>query len=87
MGEYHVPTFIPPEGAPVCLDRVRMGRPRSTPDHVAAAIRWDYEHGLMSIHDLVDRWRGHVSASTVKRIAYGEIYRDVAAAKGEPPIT
>jgi hypothetical protein len=88
MDKYPVPVFIPPEGAPTSLERMPRGKPRSIPDHIAAAIRWDYEHGLMAIDALAAKWREHASRSTVKRIAYGEIYRDVQAAQGdEPPTT
>jgi hypothetical protein len=79
--------FIPPEGAPTHLDRGHVGRPRSIPVHIVAAIRWDYEQGLMPMRDLMHKWHKHASAASVQWIAYGKTYRDVVAAKGEPPNT
>jgi hypothetical protein len=61
-----------------------VGRPRSIPAHIVAAIRWDYDHGLMPIRDLAHKWRKHASQSSVQWIAYGRTYRDVQPAKGDP---
>jgi hypothetical protein len=61
-----------------------VGSTRTLPDSIAAAIRWDYEHGMMPMRDLAYKWRKHASRRTVECIAYGQTYRDVQAAQGEP---
>lgn len=48
---------------------------------LVAAVRWDYEVGLMSQADLVRKYRLVISSAVVREIANGQYQSDVPAAR------
>lgn len=65
-----IPRLVPPS---------RQGNP--TPARVVAAIRWDYEVGLLSVAQCVARYSTLVSDRTVRGICAGTIQPDVKASR------
>lgn len=57
------------------------GRPRSIPDSVVAAIRWDWECGQMRLAALKAKWRESASATAVENIAHGRMRPEIKAAR------
>lgn len=51
------------------------------PRRLVAAIRWDYEHGLMSCADIARKYRMVASRDTVYRICNGRAHPKVPATK------
>lgn len=58
-----------------------VGRPPKYPDALVAAVRWDYEYGLLSIAQLVDRYRQVMNQNTVRGVAFGTTRSEVKAAR------
>jgi hypothetical protein len=56
-------------------------RPQTTPPRLVAAIRYDYEIGLMSQIDVVRRYSTVLDAGTVRDICAGRIHPDVKASR------
>jgi hypothetical protein len=60
----------------------KMGRNRTrTPDRVIAAVRWDYEVGLLSLAQLRERYGSILVASTINDIAAGRLRPDIKASR------
>jgi len=65
-----IPRLIPPRTA---------GNP--TPDRLVAAVRWDYEVGLMSVAQCVARYSTLLGKQVVYDICAGRIHPDVKASR------
>lgn len=72
MVDYTVPVFAR-------MGRHRKAMPCAIPDSLVAAIRWDYEDGLMRLADVQAKYKGQVSASYVAAICYRKARPDVKA--------
>ena len=53
----------------------------ATPDRMVAAVRWDYEYGLLSMAQCVERYGTVIGANTVRDICAGHIRPDVKASR------
>jgi hypothetical protein len=87
MGEYVIPLFIPTRTTAAAKrgrEPQKRGAKRTVPDSVVAAIRWDYEYGLIGLRPLQRKWAGVVGSTTVARICYMEMRPEVKAAQGAP---
>lgn len=51
------------------------------PARLVAAVRWDYEYGLLSMAQCADRYSTLLASSTVRDICAGRIYPDVKASR------
>jgi len=56
-------------------------RGRSMPDRLVAAVRWDYEYGLMSVAQCVERYSSLLCAHTVRDICAGRMHPGVKASR------
>lgn len=60
----------------------RKGRPlQAIPDRLVAAVRWDYEVGLLSQTQCVARYSTLLSAHSVRDICAGRTHPDVKASR------
>lgn len=48
---------------------------------LVAAVRWDYEYGLLSHAQLVHKYRLVLQANSIRGIIYGETQPQIKAAK------
>lgn len=53
----------------------------ATPDRLVAAVRWDYEYGLLSMAQCVERYSTLLGTDTVRDICAGRIHPDVKASR------
>lgn len=53
----------------------------ATPDRLVAAVRWDYEYGLLSVAQCVARYSTLLAHDTVRDICAGRIHPDVKASR------
>lgn len=65
-----IPRLIPPRTA---------GNP--TPARLVAAVRWDYEVGLLSMSQCIDRYSTLLGADTVRDICADRIHPGVKASR------
>lgn len=56
-------------------------RANAAPDRLVAAVRWDYEYGLLSQAQCVERYSTLLGAHTVRDICAGRIHPDVKASR------
>lgn len=65
-----IPTFLPPA-------------PRGThlPDRLVAAVRYDFEYGLLSVAQCIERYSTLVGADMVRDICAGRAHPDVKASR------
>lgn len=53
----------------------------ATPDRLVAAVRWDYDYGLLSVAQCIARYSTLLGAHTVRDICAGRIHPDVKASR------
>lgn len=53
----------------------------ATPARLVAAVRWDYEYGLLSMAQCVARYSTLLAADTVRDICAGRTHPDVKASR------
>lgn len=53
----------------------------ATPDRLVAAVRWDYEYGLLSVAQCVERYSTLLGAQRVREICAGQIHPGVKASR------
>ena len=68
-----------PLGIPRLIALRTAGSP--TPDRLVAAVRWDYEYGLLSVAQCVERYSTLLGAGTVRDICAGRSHPDVKASR------
>lgn len=81
-------SFVPSK--PDTRDRSSRVRPppktarknTAIPEDVVAAIRWDYDDGLMRLADIQAKYAGKVSTAYVSAICYRNARPDVKAKRG-----
>jgi hypothetical protein len=56
-------------------------RANTVPDRLVAAVRWDYEYGLLSVVQCIERYSTLLSHDTVRDICAGRIHPDVKASR------
>jgi hypothetical protein len=71
-----IPTFLPSAGD-------RLAVPAPLPRSLVAAIRWDYEYGLLSQNDLVRKYAEVASATSVRGIASLRRHPDILAVRND----
>jgi hypothetical protein len=84
MAEYTAPVFIPTRTTAAAKHGrapQKRGAKRTVPDSVVAAIRCDYEYGLMFVRALQAKYANVVGITTVARISRGEMRPEVKAAQ------
>jgi hypothetical protein len=84
-GQYKVPVFIQQANTAAAKrnrEPQKRGAKRTVPDSVVAAVRWDYEYGLMGLRPLQRKYSGIIGSNTVARIVYGEMRSEVKADQG-----
>lgn len=68
-----IPRLIPPRTA---------GNPGTAlPERLVAAVRWDYEYGLLSMAQCAARYSTLIGGQTVRDICAGRIHPDVKASR------
>jgi len=72
-------TTQPPLVIPRLIAPRTAGNP--TPARVVAAVRWDYEYGLLSMAQCAERYSSLLCAHTVRDICAGRIHPDVKASR------
>ena len=72
-------TARPPLVIPRLIAPRTAGNP--TPARLVAAVRWDYEIGLMSVAQCIERYSTLLSAHTVRDICAGRAHPDVKASR------
>lgn len=72
-----------PAALPVRIPRFLQPKPRGNalPARLVAAVRYDYEIGLMQLADVVRRYSTLLAADTVRDICAGRIYPEVKASR------
>jgi len=73
-------TTLPPLVIPR-LVAPRITARHATPDRLVAAVRWDYEVGLLSIAQCIERYSTLLAHDTVRDICAGRIHPDVKASR------
>ena len=56
-------------------------RANAAPDRLVAAVRWDYEYGLLSVAQCIERYSTLLSHQVVRDICAGRIHPDVKASR------
>lgn len=79
-----MPTLADMQHAPRPRRTGWAGRPCSVPDAIVAAIRWDYDHRLMSLAQLRAKYP-QVGRSNLLKIAHRTTRAHIAAAEGDAP--
>lgn len=72
-------TTSPPLVIPRLIAPRTGGNP--VPARLVAAVRWDYEVGLLSVAQCVERYSTLLAADTVRDICAGRIHPDVKASR------
>lgn len=79
-----MPTLADMQPAPRPRRTGWAGRPTSIPDAIVAAIRWDYDHGLMSLAQLRAKYP-QVGRTHVWHIVNRTTRSHIAADEGDAP--
>lgn len=72
-------TTQPPLVIPRLIAPRTAGNP--TPDRLVAAVRWDYEYGLLSVTQCIARYSTLLGGQTVRDICAGRIHPGVKASR------
>jgi hypothetical protein len=72
-------TTQPPLVIPRLIAPRTAGNP--TPDRLVAAVRWDYEYGLLSVAQCVERYSTLLAHQVVRDICAGRIHPGVKASR------
>jgi len=75
-------TAQPPLVIPRLIPQAARGNPdKATPARLVAAVRWDYEVGLLSIAQCIERYGTLLHPNTVRDICAGRTHPDVKASR------